>query len=70
MAFHASLNRALARPIRLRKVAIWVSTQSAVCCRVPRSVICASTSSWPIRARKSLMISTVEALTSVPVSGL
>ena len=49
---------------------IFESTQSAVFCSVPRSIIWSSTFCWPMTLRNSVRISTVVAGTSSPVRGL
>ena len=69
IAAHASAKSAPVRLSRSVNTAHCWSSQSAVSCSVPRSFICASTSSRPASRRKSPRISTVGALTSSSRSG-
>ena len=69
IAAHASAYSVASSVARPANVSNCVSSQSAVCCSVPRSSICASRSSSPMSRRKSARISTVGASTGTPRSG-
>ena len=69
MAAQASEKRLPASSRIDRNVASWLSSQSAVCCSVPRSRICSRTASLPMRWRKPARISTVGASTGTPRNG-